>query len=1203
MASPENVVIYECSTNLVLDGDPTNWVSKSYEEGWANNTYDRSNKYKLPYPIDKAYYTDGELNVSKFKEGFFPCVMGRVIALNGYPTWSVVVFLNYGKDDRGRGVALYRLFFCKGNDLRIILDRVYTYEQVNGRLPFFDPFMTNGFLNDYQDSSIDLAGLIHKDDAIQATSELNRRLLVLPNGTFDVDGGVNALSLLKLHLLTKQRAIAQAKNADPNAKVDKITKISWAYNADKVLEKAETYGVIQAYDDAAYQVLIKKGGKKLPAPKPVVPTSIDNEAIKVNVGDKPWDFLRILKDAPKWEFPDGFDTKPIADSFQNLIQHRDIVPEKLASNKNTLFACQKELEAIQGEIRLYTFVKIAMQYGLTFNSFQKADDIQAIRLYVLICILFPFNIEQQHKDINRFRSKGYQADIDLFIQMLRECSPSSPESSQQIIEMGFRDIFAAQDGNVADNVRWLLTASPWSHPGLLKKIEPFLRDQILLVEANKPQEVSPYFQFLNGLYDNDLKGKTNSLRDALYLYPLATKSYQFEWKLWEIDKIKSRKISYSGFYEQIRQNCLTRGSTRCQSLALLLDKLRGDDPSLDGAYKFFASISDNGQFKILEYQPDPEKDISEWVKDRTDLLAFAQNNKAESSSNYNYARFFEVVSWIVKAIPLLIKEIVIGFWELLQILLQIIVSGLIFIIADPNRKVFGPRSRVAVGNPPLPSGDRLALTLFKIWLAVTVIAGGIVGWSFTRDIAIDKVVEKLPEIDQNFTKVLNESDKFFRRYQPKPDRCDIILANSELTYSGCNTNFTEKGDDSTKIKIASTLVDQGFVSWRIDLFGDGKFKIDYNITTETVTNPFKQKYQETPYPSLIAKLEKDDDFNNNSSEQPTKLSIAYFEDLNNGKYKYYGLVSGDKIAKHIYTVLAVEDYRKKELVNAIYRYQVKDVNLFIDGKMPKGAVFEKNPTSQKNELKAPADDTYESIKLRLRRNLNQDLKDKVKSDEKVKKEFEDLKKKAEGGFTINANTKPGDDPTKDTTKSALNKMVDSFQPKDPKDPKDAKGSYICKKQPNQAEIEEVIVAELTSASPEEKNDNKIDLKTAINGDPSSVHANPTDRTRLIDAIFDYQIGSVNTIKVNRQGLPLLPNEQGGEDKEVLAGWDGIINLNGGVFNKVMENVSKQLGCQKKNDVGGGDVPNPTASDEQNLLTSISQSVKQTIEKFGIPQIP
>ena len=113
-----------------------------------------------------------------------------------------------------------------------------------------------------------------------------------------------------------------------------------------------------------------------------------------------------------------------------------------------------------------------------------------------------------------------------------------------------------------------------------------------------------------------------------------------------------------------------------------------------------------------------------------------------------------------------------------------------------------------------------------------------------------------------------------------------------------------------------------------------------------------------------------------------------------------------------------------------------------------------------------------------------------------------------------------------------------------------------------SKIEEAIVAELTSASPN-KYDNSIDLRKAISGDISIYPTYPTYTSRLIEAIFDYQVGSVKIIKVNRQGLPILANESGGEDKQVLSGWDGIINLNGGVFNKVMENVSKQLGCERK----------------------------------------
>ena len=314
--------------------------------------------------------------------------------------------------------------------------------------------------------------------------------------------------------------------------------------------------------------------------------------------------------------------------------------------------------------------------------------------------------------------------------------------------------------------------------------------------------------------------------------------------------------------------------------------------------------------------------------------------------------------------------------------------------------------------------------------------------------------------------------------------------------------------------MSRTLVDQGFVSWRIDLFGDGKFKIDYNITTETVTNPFKQIYLETPYPSLMDKLTKNDYFNSNFSEPETELSIAYFEDLNQGKYKYYGLVSDDKIAKHIYTVLDVEDkkYRnKRELVNAIYRYQVKDINLFIDGKIPKGAVLEKNPISQKTELKTPADDTYESIKIKLRRKLNQDLKEKFASDEKLKKEFELLKKKAEEGFIVNANPKEGDPPTKETTKSALINMVDTL-------------ANMCKES-NQGQgltllnIEEAIVAELTSASPEQKNDNNIDLKTAIDGQNPDILGESKDLEIIVE--FDKE---AKTVSITDTGVGMTKND-------------------------------------------------------------------------------
>lgn len=1156
MAESENVKIYECSTNLVLGGDAANWFSKGYGEGWAFKTYDPEDKYKLPYPIDKAYYTDKVLNISTLQEGVCPCVIGRVIEIDGHPIWSVVVFVAYGKDNKGgRGVPVYRLFFCEGNNLQLILNLVYTYEQVNNKLPFFDPFMTYGCLNDYQISTISLDGLIYQEDAALATSELDRKLLVLPKGTFDVEGGLNALSLLKLNLLTRQRAIAQAKELKQNVTADKITKIAWAYNADRVLEKAESYGLIQAYDDFAYQALIKKSGNKIKQTPPKLEpkkTKTINGSRNLDVGDKPWDFLSILKDhVATWEFRDGFDAKPITDSFARLVRHRDITSADVELNKDILFRYQKEQEAIEGENSLYTFVKIAKQDGLDNFAFQRGDNIQAIRLYILICILFPVNIEQQQKDINKFRKQGSQSDIDFFIDKLRASSTSSPESSLKIIERGFKDIFSEQENNieqVVENVKWLWIASPWSHLDLLKDVGKFFQTQILLIEANKYQEVSTYLQFLCSL-NNDLREKTKLLRDVEKRFLDAIKPYQFDWAFWEIDNIKSWKTYYSNCDNYITQNCTTEGSLECTSLVLLLKRLCETDKSINGTYHFFDKLSNNGQPKLLDYQPDPSKDISKWIIDKTYLLNIIQNNTRKSSLNYTYARILVAISWIFIVIPFPVWLLLVAFGKLAKGTIRFIrkISNSVFF--SKNTPTFSSPNPASRSKQPLLSqthhlpaskpnrGDRITLNIFKFVLAVLVASLGIVGWITIKEIAINKVVKKLPEIDQSFTQALNnKSNKFFERYQlTKPNKCDIITAKpEELSYSGCNLVFDNKAEEQTKRKVAIILLDQGFISWNLNLFGDEKIKINYNITPEKIIDSFNKKYQETPYPSLIAKLESEKYFDDNKSG--TELTEAYTKDLNYGKYKYYDLVTIDKIASHLYVVLGIEGkkYRdKEELVKAIYRYQVKDNNLFVDGKVPKGAVTEQDPRDpSKTIVKAPENDTYESIKLKLRRNLNQDLRAKIDSDRRLKADFEALRKKAEAGFTRNANAESGKDPTANTTQAALKKMVDSLSNQE---------LYDCKQTTEQ--IREAIVAELTSASPKQDKTSSINLRDALEIPSSS------SRDSLIDAIFDYQVGKL--IKEN--------------EKEVVSGWDGTINPDpdGGVFKNVMKNVSKQLGCQKK----------------------------------------
>ena len=101
------IEIHEFSTGIEVKGTPTAWESGGFTGEYMNRTID---------PIPQTVLDSIANREFALAEGVVigdPAIVGRVIKGNDGETWSVVAVVTRGRDDRGRGVSLYRYFLCK----------------------------------------------------------------------------------------------------------------------------------------------------------------------------------------------------------------------------------------------------------------------------------------------------------------------------------------------------------------------------------------------------------------------------------------------------------------------------------------------------------------------------------------------------------------------------------------------------------------------------------------------------------------------------------------------------------------------------------------------------------------------------------------------------------------------------------------------------------------------------------------------------------------------------------------------------------------------------------------------------------------------------------------------------------------------------------------------------------------------------------
>lgn len=423
--------IYEFSTGINIQRESNDrWCSVGFRGGWMLNTYGQDGiyeplgnggAYNIPYAIQQAYdnkeFSVGGTNRSQFT------VAGRIIKLNN-EEWSVVAFLTYASDERGRRVPTYRFFFSEGNSILDILRRIVTFEATSSnRLPVFHPSKITD-LNRYEPA--DLSEINSKivrnsnlEEDIKQSSGI--RTHVLRENACLVDKS-NALSLFNLNRLTLQRA----------AIINETGNQSWAYNAD-VLQRTETFILIQAADESAYRSLNNKrsGG--------------------------------IVK------YQAGVDEQAIKNALKGLIEYENI--DKTAGNDLKTIAT-----AIQDPKVDEVYIRdIAKALGLTDYSLFNQTHAQLVKLHIVLSLFFP-KVEEQLAQWKRLADLGWEEVIYTFPEKIKgyisqdKLANALKNANDKIKNFYYQNTDTASF-DVREDVVWLLTKSLWANDVILDFFE------------------------------------------------------------------------------------------------------------------------------------------------------------------------------------------------------------------------------------------------------------------------------------------------------------------------------------------------------------------------------------------------------------------------------------------------------------------------------------------------------------------------------------------------------------------------------------------------------------------------------------------------------------------------------------------------------------------------------------------------------------
>jgi hypothetical protein len=1154
LALTTKTIIFEFSTgiNIQTDGQGK-WWSVGDRGGWMHNTYDPDNQNNIPYAIAQAY-NNKEFAVGDTDKCPFT-VMARIIR-GQEQTWSVVAFLTHDRDNINRRVPTYRFFFGKGSTaITEILRRIITFEAQHGNPPLFDPFQATD-LNQYPPADFaDIKNVIGDDADMTALvqQEPDIKTYVLQPSSCIVNHS-NALSLFRLHRLALARVnMINIKAKEINKKPQEVS-VSWAYNAD-VLQRPETFILIQAANVEAYDYLNNK---------------------------------RIAE----IEYYDNFDEQGIRSALKGLIERENIDKTALTDLKFIANAIQYIND---NDVDAEQYIRsIAKGLGLSrYNLFTKPQ-FDAVKLHILMSLYFP-NVKQhlgewedlRQLDLGEF-VYGYTQKTKGYVLSDAELQDLLQDANREIINHDFDEIkydTDQVDSNKSKHLSWVLTDSLWASR---KTLESFLKTIKQLVQVafdnlkikTQSGQTQDYFRLTNYLKQlgnnvvtsqkyqwlfpnwnpkniwnivdqNDFAVKKPKTNPFLILFQYLTilflgtaKSFRKylsfinkNCHISDVSKIKSQaKIAYKN-----AQDSQPEPELYYDQLADLLAQLKEYYPQFTSAYNFFSTLNQAKKKQALvTLETDQGQDVFQMIVSDSSLLSELQDNVSQANSNLwsLYFLFIPYFLWI---------SIIFIFVLAFRVIVTTI-TGMIEVIR------------------------RIKLR-FSLLLTIAIFITSC-GFNQVRPLNVSDIsfMNVEGQIKQEMMK--DESYKK-KRYIPEPTVCDIINhPNCEVAFLSLKSKPpSEVADPESKNPVIVKLEQLGMIkrNWFIPFPSN---PASLNIKDAGIV----AKILESPYPSLIASVQKNPDRIKTLPELARHFSKRFSET----KYKWYNptSVESEAINKNLASLLGQTDDMKKNLnpdfIDFVYRYQKSKPDLFVNG------LIETNEPKdgKEDELPKPKEEpTFRFITTALRKQLNQELAVAINNNPDYKKEFEGLFAYASCRFNekqdkclnkLDKTQKPSDAPASTATNLAINQLILDIKERE---------YEKCDKPEFTSLIKDKTSEVITSVSNFDDKDNKLD---------------PQDAKKVVQAVFDLQNGTIKPEVKDKEGKIT--------EKSKLTSWDGIIDYpaptdpkNGkptGVYTSIKNQVINQLGdqpvqgCKKKD--------NPVTNQDKSGTNREGDSTNQNI---------
>ena len=218
-----------------------------------------------------------------------------------------------------------------------------------------------------------------------------------------------------------------------------------------------------------------------------------------------WNFTTLLDLVDEKDIPSKIKRSIIEQNLQELVKYEKITDDEF---KVCLSKLIDEKKKIGNEvITCFTYLKLAKEYGLDERAFRKCEPIKAIRLYIIIIYLFPFNILEQSIDLARFVDGTRKPNVQKFIDQLIKLSPKNQVNDQllipTIVYLWYQN--SESDESTFEKIKWLWEKSLWRSSEFEKFFIKYIDFQSSLALEGKRSEVDEEFTAVSDWFNTNEK--------------------------------------------------------------------------------------------------------------------------------------------------------------------------------------------------------------------------------------------------------------------------------------------------------------------------------------------------------------------------------------------------------------------------------------------------------------------------------------------------------------------------------------------------------------------------------------------------------------------------------------------------------------------------------------------------------------------------